>query len=270
MVKANLPISRTPVPPPHLTLHNAPVRPAPWTESARTLISDPELADLDGDGDFDFILWGWYGHVTYFENTGSATAPVFTERTGDDMPLSLIATHYAPPVLADLDGDGDLDILALHESVELRYLENDGTAAEPDFILDGLGGPAALTLYDTGGTDMLDLRTDRDDQRIDLRPEGISDVYGLTGNLVIAQDVMIENAIAGFGNDVVIGNSAANRLEGRAGDDILEGGADADTLDGGPGNDTVAYTESDRGVGVRLSTGTQGEAAMPRATPSSV
>ena len=176
--------------------------------------SDPELADLDGDGDFDFILWGWYGHVTYFENTGSTSAPVFTQRTGDDMPLGLIATHYAPPILADLDGDGDLDILALHESVELRYLENDGTAAEPDFIPDGLGGPAALTLYDTGGNDTLDLRTDRDDQRIDLRPEGISDVYGLIGNLVIARDVVIENAIAGFGNDIIIGNEAANRLEG--------------------------------------------------------
>ena len=92
------------------------------------------------------------------------------------------------------------------------------------------------------------------DQRLDLRPEGISDVYGLTGNLVIARDVLIENAIAGTGDDVVIGNEAMNRLEGRDGDDVLEGGASADTLDGGAGNDTVVYTESDTGVVVRLST----------------
>ena len=218
------------------------------------LFSDPELADLDGDGDFDLVVWGWYGVINYFENTGSSTAPVFTERTGEDMPLDLIAGAYAPPVLSDLDNDGDLDLVAMHISVELRYLVNDGTTSEPHFILEQLGGPAALTLYDTGGTDTLDLRTDRDDQRIDLRPEGISDVYGLTGNLVIARNVLIENAIAGFGNDVVIGNSAVNRLEGRAGDDVLEGGAGADTLDGGAGNDTVAYTESNSGVGVRLST----------------
>ena len=142
------------------------------------------------------------------------------------------------------------------DSSEFRYFENGGTDAEPEFILpEQLGGPAALTLYDTGGTDTLDLRTDWDDQRIDLRPEGISDVYGLIGNLVIARDVLIENVVAGHGNDVVIGNTAVNRLEGRAGDDVLEGAAGADTLDGGPGNDTAAYTESNAGVAVRLLTG---------------
>ena len=132
------------------------------------------------------------------------------------------------------------------------YFENDGTAATPEFIRQQLHHPAALTLYDTGGTDTLDLRTDRDDQRIDLRPESISDVYGLIGNLVIARDVVIENAIAGFGNDTIIGNSAVNRLEGRAGDDILEGGPGADMLDGGPGSDTASYQHSSAAVLVRL------------------
>ena len=156
-----------------------------------------------------------------------------------------------------MDGDGDFDLVARDlYGVKFRYFENVGTDAEPDFmLLEQLGGPAALTLYDTAGTDTLDLRTDRVDQRVDLRPEGISDVYGLTGTLVIARGVLIENFIAGFGNDVVVGNSAVNRLEGRAGDDVLEGGAGADTLDGGPGNDTAAYTDSDTGVTVRLSTG---------------
>ena len=74
--------------------------------------------------------------------------------------------------------------------------------------------PVALTLYDTGGTDTLDLRTDTSAQRVDLRPEGISDVYGLVGNLVIARDTLIEHFIAGSGNDRVTGNAAANRLEG--------------------------------------------------------
>ena len=63
--------------------------------------------------------------------------------------------------------------------------------------------PITLTLYDNGGMDTLDLRTDSTGQRVDLRPEGISDVYGLTGNLVIARDTLIENLVAGSGNDTI-------------------------------------------------------------------
>ena len=143
---------------------------------------------------------------------------------------------------------------------------------EPDAAIYA-GGPVALTLHDTGGDDTLDLRWDADDQRVDLLPEGISDVLGLTGNLVIARGTVIENFVAGSGNDAVTGNDAANRLNGRAGDDRLSGGrgndrleggagndrlaggAGADALDGGPGRDLLWYVESGAGVDVDLSTG---------------
>ena len=101
------------------------------------------------------------------------------------------------------------------------------------------GGPVTLTLHDTGGTDTLDLRTDTRDQRVDLRPEGISDVFGLTGNLSIARATVIENLIAGSGHDTVIGNAASNRLEGRAGNDRLTGNAGNDMLVGGVGDDVL-------------------------------
>ncbi len=126
------------------------------------------------------------------------------------------------------------------------------------------GGPVALTLYDTAGDDTLDLRWDTDDQRVDLRPEGISDVLGLTGNLVIARGTLIEGFVAGAGDDAVAGNAAANVLDGRAGndtlgggagDDTLSGGAGADRIDGGPGRDTLRYAESDAGVHVDLGAG---------------
>ena len=116
--------------------------------------------------------------------------------------------------------------------------------------------PVTVTLYDTGGRDTLDLRTDTANQRVDLRPEGISDVYGLVGNLSIARDTLIENFIAGSGNDKIIGNAAANRLEGRAGNDTLDGGPGADLLNGGSGTDTVSYARSDSEVVVSLASGT--------------
>ena len=146
-----------------------------------------------------------------------------------------------------------------------------GEEPDPDFYG---GGPVALTIYDTDGEDTLDLRWDADDQRVDLRPEGISDVLGLTGNWVIARDTVIENFVAGSGHDEVTGNDAANRLEGRAGNDTLAGasgddrldggdgndrltgGPGADVLDGGDGRDVLRYDQSDAGVAVDLSAGT--------------
>ena len=124
----------------------------------------------------------------------------------------------------------------------------------------------ALTLYDNGGNDTLDLRTDSHDQTVDLSPEGISDVYGLAGNLIIARDTVIENYIAGSGNDLVSGNDAENHLQGRGGNDdlrgnggndILEGGNGADQLDGGAGMDWISYRGSDAGVIINLQAGTQ-------------
>ena len=127
------------------------------------------------------------------------------------------------------------------------------------------GKGVALTIYDSGGNDTLDLRWDADDQRVDLRPEGISDVLGLTGNLVIARGTFIETYVAGSGDDAVTGNDAANILRGNygndtlaggAGDDLLEGGPGADRLEGGEGDDLAFYNWSGEGVRVHLGTGT--------------
>ena len=103
-----------------------------------------------------------------------------------------------------------------------------------------------LTLYDFGGNDTLDLRTDTNDQRVDLNPFSVSDVYGRKGNLFIHGDTLIENYVAGSGDDHITGNQADNRLTG---------GAGADYLDGGSGSDTVDYSDSNAGVTVNLSTG---------------
>lgn len=79
---------------------------------------------------------------------------------------------------------------------------------------------------------------------IDLARNGPQD----TGGGGMDELVSIENIITGAGNDVLSGNSKANRLEsrwgddilnGRSGDDWLDGGDDYDTCNGGPGRDHV-------------------------------
>ena len=228
--------------------------------------SAPSLADLDGDGDIDLVTWGWYGTIKFFENTGTGDIPSFTERTGADNPLEVITVgRYSIPTFFDLDGDSDLDLVIANSRGVIHYFMNKGTSSNPEFSASRFSRPVALTLYDNGGKDTLDLRTDAYDQFVYLRPEGISDVYGLTGNLVIARDTWIENYVAGSGNDVIVGNAVANYIQGRdgndriwggAGDDILEGGAGADRLDGGTGMDWVSYRESDAAVTVNLADNT--------------
>ena len=109
--------------------------------------------------------------------------------------------------------------------------------------------PVALTIYDNGGIDTIDLRTVAADQRIDLRaetagataPARVSDAKGLKGNLLIGPGTVIENARGGAGDDVIVGNDADNTLRGGGGDDRLRGRGGDDLLIGGPGNDTAVF-----------------------------
>ncbi len=226
----------------------------------------PEFVDADGDDDFDLVIGSGSEGVHYFENTGTATSPGFTQRTGNDNPFSgLAAGTFFAPDFADLNGDGNPDLIIGNQAGNIIYFKNTGTQADPGFSPQSFVNPTTFTLYDNGGDDTLDLRMDKNDQRVYLRPEGISDVYGLTGNLVIARDTVIENFIAGSGNDLVAGNAVANYINGRDGDDriwgsdgddILEGGAGADRLEGDAGMDWVSYRESGAAVTVNLADST--------------
>ena len=224
--------------------------------------STPVFVDFDDDNDPDLVIGNQLGIIFYFENTGTTTAPSFIQRTDFDNPFNgLHAGGFIALEFVDLNGDGNLDLIIGNQVGDILYFKNTGTDANPEFSPQSLTQPTTLTIYDNGGNDTLDLRTDTNDQRVYLHPEGISDVYGLTGNLIIARDTVIENFIAGSGDDLIVGNAVANYLNGRdgddrlwgsGGDDILEGGAGADMLNGGAGDDYAYYTNSGVGVLVRL------------------
>ena len=62
---------------------------------------------------------------------------------------------------------------------------------------------------------------------------------GLTGNLIIAHDTVIEAARTGGGNDELVGNAADNALSAGAGNDEVKDGLGNDTLNGEGGNDDI-------------------------------
>ncbi|WP_210164102.1 M10 family metallopeptidase C-terminal domain-containing protein [Methylobacterium sp. 10] len=86
-----------------------------------------------------------------------------------------------------------------------------------------------VTLYNQGSHNTLDLSGFHDDAVIDLRAGGFSSAGGLTNNIAIAQNTLIEKAVGGGGKDTITGNDA---------DNVLDGGSRADRMIGLRGDDT--------------------------------
>ena len=96
-----------------------------------------------------------------------------------------------------------------------------------------------FSIWDGGGIDTLDASGFAQNQLINLAPGAYSSIGALTGNIGIAYNCIIENAVGGSGNDILFGNGAMNTLRGGAGTDTLYGYDGADTLDGGAGADLM-------------------------------
>jgi hypothetical protein len=95
--------------------------------------STTAFVDLDNDGDWDFISGEGAGDWYYFQNVGTASVPTFTAPVMNPYGLSNIGSPYAIGSFADLDGDGDKDLLSGEELGNFIYYQNTGTATAPAF-----------------------------------------------------------------------------------------------------------------------------------------
>lgn len=89
--------------------------------------------DIDGDGDLDIMRGDTeYGDLWLYQNTGTSTAPGFAAAVANPFGLTSL-DEYTVPNFADLDNDGDLDLLVTDGYGNLHYFQNTGTATVPAF-----------------------------------------------------------------------------------------------------------------------------------------
>jgi serralysin len=99
-----------------------------------------------------------------------------------------------------------------------------------------------MCLFDSAGNDTLDLSGWNTSSTISLVPGTFSSGNSMTNNISIAYTCVIENAVGGVANDVLVGNAYDNHLDGGADNDTLTGGMGNDSLVGGLGDDTAIFT----------------------------
>jgi hypothetical protein len=96
---------------------------------------NPELVDLDNDGDYDLLVGGIYispneRRVCAFENNGTLESPSWNRKPEWD----LLVLSWPCPAVADLDDDGDFDVMMGQYDGSITYaFENNGTARNPSW-----------------------------------------------------------------------------------------------------------------------------------------
>jgi hypothetical protein len=91
----------------------------------------PALADLDRDGDADLLLGTWNDGVHIYRNHGTKQEPKFVRDSAATIRFER-GSNYTP-ALADIDADGDLDVLVGEASGEINFVRNTGTVTAPAF-----------------------------------------------------------------------------------------------------------------------------------------
>ena len=103
----------------------------------------PVLGDLDGDGDLDLLVGGFNGRFAYLENTGTPRSPQFDAVPTSERFQDIDAGQYVRAALADIDGDGDLDLFTGASNGRVRVYRNTGTPQAPAFTTESNGTPGA-------------------------------------------------------------------------------------------------------------------------------
>ncbi|MCX6640346.1 MAG: FG-GAP-like repeat-containing protein [bacterium] len=121
------------------------------------------LVDINNDGKVDLFAGHYNGYIQYYQNVGTSANYSF-QLISSNWLNTIVSGEYADPCFADLDSDGDLDLLVGTGDGTIYYYRNDGTPQNPQmtyvtnnyFSID-VGADASPELADIDGDGDLDL-----------------------------------------------------------------------------------------------------------------
>ena len=92
----------------------------------------PNFADFDGDGDLDLLCGEFLDGFTWFENSGTRTAPKYEPgkrlKTADGKPLAMDLEMITPTAI-DWNRDGPIDLIVGDEDGRVAFVQNTGKLA---------------------------------------------------------------------------------------------------------------------------------------------
>jgi hypothetical protein len=147
---------------------NAGTKQAPKLELADTLDvanafhQAPALGDIDSDGDLDLLLGTWSDGILVFRNQGTPKDASFVQDTAATIRFTRGSNYI--PALADIDADGDLDVLVGEASGEVNLVRNAGSRTQLRFVLESenfqnidAGRRGAFAVADVDGDGDMDI-----------------------------------------------------------------------------------------------------------------
>lgn len=92
----------------------------------------PTFADLDNDEDFDLLYGRDLQTLVYYRNTGTKYAPIWSANTSTFSGIES-TTYWKNPDLADIDYDGDIDLIYGTSDGTMYVYRNIGSVTTPSF-----------------------------------------------------------------------------------------------------------------------------------------